>query len=98
MFLVRDVFHCKPGQAKVLAEKFKSVIPSVEKFDGFRGSRVMTDFVADYWTVVVENEVESLESFEAHSRNFSQRPEVRSAMAGYMDLVDGGHREIYRLL
>jgi hypothetical protein len=27
MFLIRDVFRCKPGKAKVLVEKFKATMP-----------------------------------------------------------------------
>jgi hypothetical protein len=39
-----------------------------------------------------------LEKFNGHMRNFSARPEVRKALEGYMDLVERGHREIYRIL
>jgi hypothetical protein len=98
MFLVRDVFRCKPGKAKELAGLFKRVLPLMERDDHFRNNRVMVDAVADYWTVVVESEVESLAGFEQHLTQFGSRPDVREIMAGYMDLVEGGRREIYRLL
>lgn len=98
MFLVRDVFHCKPGKAKELAERFKRLTSSLEEVDGFTNVKVMVDAVADYWTVVLEAEVDSLDRFERHMSEFSQRAEVREVMAGYMDLVTGGRREIYRLL
>jgi hypothetical protein len=29
---------------------------------------------------------------------FSARPEVKEKLAGYMDMVEGGHREIYRIV
>jgi quinol monooxygenase YgiN len=98
MFLIRDVFRCKPGKAGALARMFQKTIPSMEKEDGFRNCRVMTDAVATYWTVVLQAEVDDLAQFEGHMTGFGSRPEVREALAGYMDLVDGGHREIYRLL
>lgn len=98
MFVVRDVFRCKPGKAKLVAEKLKLTIPSMEQLDGFRNCRVMVDAVADYWTVVLEAEVDSLAAFEGHMANFSARVEVRDAMAGYMELVDGGQREIFRIV
>lgn len=98
MYLVRDVFQCKPGKAKELAERFKRVVPSMERDDHFRDVKVMVDAVADYWTVVLEAEVESLAHFEKHMAEFSQRAEVREVMAGYMELVTGGHRELYRLI
>jgi heme-degrading monooxygenase HmoA len=98
MFLIRDVFRCKPGKARELAEKLRSTLPSSEREDGFRNCRLLVDFVATYWTVVWEAEIESLQQFEHHMDGYSGRPEVRAAMAGYLDLVDGGHREIFRVL
>jgi hypothetical protein len=98
MFLIRDVFRCKPGKAGVLAKKFLATVPSMESEDGFKNVRVMTDYVATYWTVVLQAEVDDIGKFDAHMRGFSARPEVKEAMAGYMDLVDGGHREIYRIV
>ncbi|MFP5246490.1 MAG: hypothetical protein ACLGH0_07320 [Thermoanaerobaculia bacterium] len=97
MLVIRDVFRCKPGHAKDIAARFKQLIPAMEK-DGFTNCRVMVDYVADYWTVVLESDCETLEQFEGHMRAFGQRPEVQEVMRGYMDLVDGGHREIYRIL
>lgn len=98
MFLIRDVFHCKPGKARELAEKLRATLPSSEREDGFRNCRLLVDFVATYWTVVWEAEVESLQQFEHHMAGYSGRPEVRAAMAGYLDLVDSGHREIFRIV
>jgi len=98
MYKVRDVFRCKPGKAKDLAGRFQRVIPSMEREDGFRNCAVMVDVVADYWTVVVEAEFESLQQFEEHTRAFGGRAEVVEVLSGYMDLVEGGHREIWRIL
>ena len=98
MYVVRDIFRCKPGKAKDLVAKFKRSIASMERDDGFANTRVMVDAVADYWTVVIESDVATLEQFEQHQREFSARPEVREAMEGYMDLVEGGRREIWRLM
>ncbi len=98
MYVIRDIFRCRPGKAKLIAEMFKRTIPSMEQIDGFRNCRVMVDAVADYWTVVVESDVESLAAFESHSASFSARPEIQEALKGYLDLVEGGHREIYRLV
>lgn len=98
MFLVRDVFRCKPGQAGALARMFKETVPSMEREDGFRNCRVMVDYVATYWTVVLQAEVEDLDRFVHHMSHFGSRPKVKEALAGYMDLVEGGHREIYRIV
>lgn len=98
MFVIRDIFRCKPGKAKELVEKFKRTIAVMEHDDGFTNVRVMVDAVADYWTVVLEADCPSLEHFERHMREFGGRAEVQEAMAGYMDLVEGGRREIWRLV
>ena len=98
MLVIRDVFRCKPGKAGELARRLKATIPSMETHDGFRSTRVMVDLVAGYWTVVMEAEVADLAGFENHMREYSGRPEVREAMSGYMDLVEGGHREIFRIV
>ena len=98
MLLIRDVFRCKPGKSGELARRFKQTIPSMESADGFRNCRVLVDYVAEYWTVVLQAEVDDLARFEGHMQSFSSRPEVRQALDGYMDLVEGGHREIYRIL
>lgn len=98
MYLIRDVFRCKPGKSREVAERFKRTVPSMESMDGFQNCRVMLDVVASYWTVVLEAEVETLEGFEHHMREFALRPEVREALSGYLDLVEEGRREIYRLV
>jgi len=98
MFLVRDVFRCKPGKAKLVVEKLRATIAATEQGDGFRNCRLLVDFVADYWTVVFEAEFEKLEQFEHHMAHCGSRPEVQQEMAGYLDLIEGGHREIFRIV
>ena len=98
MYLVRDVFRCKPGKAKLVVEKLRATIPATEQGDGFRNCRLLVDFVAEYWTVVFEAEFEKLEQFEHHMAHYGSRPEVQQAMAGYLDLIEGGHREIFRIV
>ncbi len=98
MYQIREVFRCRPGKARLLVEKLQAAGPVVEREDGFRHVRVLTDFVADYWTVVWEAEVDDLAQFERHMATYGARPEIRDAMAGYLDLVDGGHREIWKVV
>jgi|WetSurMetagenome_2_1015567.scaffolds.fasta_scaffold22730_3 heme-degrading monooxygenase HmoA len=97
MYVIRDVFRCKPGKATAVAQKFQKTAASMSALDGFRNTRILVDVVAGYWTVVLESEVESLDQFEKHMAAFASRPEVRESLAGYMDMVDGGHREIFRI-
>ena len=97
-YKVRDVFRCKPGKARELVERFKRTFKSMEEKDGFRNPQIMVDAIADYWTVVLESEVDTLAQFEKHQAEYSSRPEVREAMSGYMELVEGGHREVWRIV
>jgi hypothetical protein len=97
MFVVRDVFRCKPGAAKVLAERFKKGLGLLTQ-DEFRNGRILVDYVATYWTVVLESEVNDLAEFDRHMQEWGGRADVREAMGNYMELVDGGHREIFRVL
>lgn len=98
MYLIRDVFRCKPGKAGELARRFKETVPSMEAEDGFRNCRVLVDYVATYWTVVLQAEVDEIARFEHHVRHYGGRPEVRRALEGYMELVEEGHREIWRIV
>ena len=96
MFLIRDVFQAKPGKAKALAGKFKDSIPHMKK-EGIGGMQVMTDYVGNYWTVVIQIEVENLDTYLSQMRTATSKPEMQKIMEGYMELVEGGHREIYKI-
>ncbi len=98
MYLIRDVFHCKPGKSRAVADLFKNASPSMEKTAGFKGFRVMVDTVADYWTVVLESEAEDLGEYEKSMDEYRNRPQMREALKGYMDMVEGGRREIFKVL
>ncbi len=97
MFLVRNVFHAKPGRSKELVAIFKKAQPHFESMDFIHGVRVLTDTVATYWSVVLETEVEDLNAAMDMARTVSQKPEIGEAMKGYADLVVGGHREVFRI-
>ncbi len=97
MFLVRNVFHAKPGKAKELVAIFKKAAPLLESTGVPKVTRVLTDTVATFWTVVIESEVEDLNAYMDLAGAISKKPEIGEAMKGYMDLVSGGHREIFRI-
>lgn len=96
MYVIRDIFNTKPGKAKDLVAKVKQAMPHM-RTPGVHGTRVMTDTVAGYWTVVCETEVEELQAYFDQARSLSPSPEAEEAMKGYMELVNGGHREIFRI-
>jgi hypothetical protein len=92
MYVVRDVFKTKPGQAKDLVKKFDAALPHMQ-VDGIKARRILVDSVSAYWTVVLETEVEDLEAYFSLAEN----REAREQMSGYLDLVTGGHREIFKV-
>jgi hypothetical protein len=94
MFVIRNVFKCKPGQSRKLIEKFQTAMPLME---GIK-QRILVDEVATFWTVVIETETKDLAAFEKLLRERGSRKDVMDAMAGYMDFVDSGYREIYRVV
>lgn len=96
MYIVRDVFSAKPGKAKELVAKFKAAAPHLAEM-GLGNLRVMTDAVGDYWTVVAEAEVASLDHYFDVARRERDHPQIAAAMQGYMDLVHGGRREVFKL-
>jgi hypothetical protein len=93
MYIIRDIFQTKPGKAKNLVAMFKKSMALMEK-EGVK-TRVMTDTVAGYWTVVCESEVSELEKYFRMGQQ--RNPEMEKAMEGYMDLLIGGRREIFRI-
>ena len=101
MYLIREIFYCKPGQVRPLVEKFKAMSALSEKL-GMPPMKIMTDLCAErYWTLVGEMEVPSLQAFEdmmANPQGSSEdMKEFESIMKGYHDLVVKGRREIYRI-
>ncbi len=101
MYLIRDIFYCKPGQVRPLVEKFTAMNRVGEKL-GMPPMRIMTDVSAErYWTLVGEMEVPSLQAFQDMMANpqgsADDQKEFESIMKGYHDLVESGRREIYRI-
>ena len=95
MYLIRDTFQCKPGMAKELVKKFKETIPFMEEHN-VKNVRLLTDVVSNYWTVVLEGEVDTLADFE-NRKGFTSEPKVKEIMKDYMTLVEGGKREIFNI-
>lgn len=101
MYLIRDLMYCKPGKVRPMVDKFLAMSKLSEKM-GMPRMRVMTDFCAEqYWTVVSEMEVPTLQAFEEMMSNPQGSAEdmkkFEEAMKGYHDLVERGRREIYKI-
>ena len=96
MYVIRNVFRCKPGKSKALIEKFKATHELMKK-DIQLDDRILLDEVAGFWTVVVEVNVENIAEFENAMKERGSREDIQRSMAGYMDMVDSGYREVFRV-
>jgi len=95
MYLIREVFQAKPGKAGALVKMFKAAMPHFEKTEGMKNSKIMTDATGNYWTVVIQSEMEDMGKFFTDLRGATASDELKEIMKGYIDLVEGGHREIF---
>lgn len=97
MYLIREIFYCKPGKVRPMVEKFVAMSKLNVKL-GMPSMRVMTDFCADqYWTLVAEMEVPDLAAFEKMMEPSDDMKQFEEIMKGYHDLIDHGKREIYKI-
>ncbi|HEY4100483.1 MAG TPA: hypothetical protein VGM20_06365 [Gemmatimonadales bacterium] len=102
MYLIREIMYCRPGKVRGMVEKFQAMSKLGEK-SGMPKMRVMTDFCAEqYWTVVAEFEVPTLQAFETMMSGPGQgsaedMKKMEEVMKGYHDLVKRGKREIYKI-
>ena len=92
MYIVRNCFVAKPGQASKLAAILKDVSSILP------GARVLTDATGDFNRVVMEYSAESVAEFESRMQQYATDPELRKKMVGYTDLWLTGSREIMRVV
>ena len=97
MYIIHETFHAKPGKAKELVKKFKAAIPLFEQTQEAKNFRVLTDVASNYWTVIMTCEVADIGAFVGTLRSATSVPELQEIMKGYLDLVEGGKREIFLL-
>jgi len=97
MYTSREVMHCKPGKAKDLVAKFKKVA-EIQVELGYSKPRLYTDISGEnYWTVVIEQDVENIDDLAKMSRTFMNEPRIGELMKDYHELVLNGRREIFKV-
>ncbi len=97
MLLIREVFTAKPGQASKLAKLFKETMP---KEIGSSKSKIMTDLVGPYNTVVMQYEVKDLATLEKEMKEWDSKmtPAAKEKMKNYAEMYQTGRREIFRIV
>jgi len=94
MYVIRETFTAKPGMASKLARLFSEVMSERPQLN----TRVLTDFVGPFNTVVMETEVENLEEHGRRMKEHMENSNIRDRMKGYTDLYVSGSREIYQVV
>ena len=97
MYVIRNIMQAKPGKGKDLTAILKAAIPHFE-YMGPKRLRVLNDVVGSTWTIVMEMEVESVNTYFDILEGRSKSPELANVMKGYTDLITGGKREIFRIV
>ncbi len=99
MLVIREVFTAKPGQASKLAKLFKKA------FANEPNTRVMTDMVGNYNTVIVEMQVKNLAEFEKQMEEMKSGkpdpkmdPDVAQELSKYTEMYLTGRREIFQIV
>jgi len=99
MLIIREVFTARPGQASKLAKLFKKGFPPDPN------TRIMTDLVGDYNTVVVEVQTTSLAEFEKQMEEYRSGkpdpridPKVAEEMSKYTEMYMTGRREVFPIV
>ena len=94
MFVIRETFTAKPGKASALAAMFKEVMGEMTSLK----TRVLTEYIAGFNTVVLETEVQDLAVFEKELEKYMSRQDLRDKMKGYTDKYQEGRREVYKVV
>ncbi|MFT3704372.1 MAG: hypothetical protein QM802_18530 [Agriterribacter sp.] len=95
MVVVHETFICKPGKASQLARLLKEVMKDSPAF-----MHIMTDMAAEFNSVIVLCQYESLAAyeqyFEDYMRDSEETREMKEKMKGYHDLYISGSRKFYK--
>ena len=95
MYLVRNVFHVKPGKARAFIENFKKGMPHLLATGLVKNSKILTDTASTFWTVVIEQEVEDLNAYLNMAKTMGKNDEFAEIAKNYAEMSLGGHREIF---
>ena len=94
MIIVRGVFQAKYGKGGDLVALFKE---ARDQWPINYGDRILTDASGQFFTVVVETELESLADWEKAQAEYLAMPEFGAWFERMTHLVESGRREFYNI-
>ena len=98
MILVRDVFRLKFGKARDALAVWKEMAEQGRRSGAMPApSRILTDLVGPYYTLVMETTVKDLPAWEADMKKSMGDPALHALYQKFTPLVDSGYREIFTI-
>ena len=99
MIVVRNIFQLKFGKAREGVELWKEGM-ALTKSLGFnaKSSRLLTDVVGRFYTLVFEHTFESLADFESQARKIMSSPQWQAWYAKVAAITESGSREILNVV
>ena len=63
-----------------------------------KSSRLLTDLVGDFYTVVFENTFDSFSELETNAKTMMANPEWQAAYAKIIAVTESGYREVFNIV
>jgi NIPSNAP len=98
MIVVRDIFQLKFGKARDAVALWQDGLQFVRDSANARETRVLTDLVGQYYTLVLETTYDSLADFESTGPRLMTDQKWRDWYAKFTPLVEAGRREIFTVV
>jgi hypothetical protein len=99
MIVVRNVFQLKFGKAREAMAHWKEGRPIFERLGmPAKDSRLLTDVVGPFYTLVLENTFESLAAYERAGQQVMNDKEWHDWYSRMVPLCEGGHREVFSVV
>ena len=99
MILVRNIFQLKFGKSREALPVFKEGLDKMHKLGlGRAPARLLTDVVASFYTVILEQTFESLAEFESLAKGLMANSEWQAWYQKLTPLIEAGRREIFTIV
>jgi hypothetical protein len=97
MILVREIFQVKYGKMKDAKGLMKQMIGLMPAPSG-GPTRLLTDLVGPYYTLVMEMTYKDLAAFETSMSAEMSNPAFGALYQKFVPLIDSGRREIFTIV
>jgi hypothetical protein len=98
MILVRDVFRLRFGKAREAVALWQEGLEFLRGGSAVRDTRLLTDLVGPYYTLVLETTYDSLTDLDREFQQVSGNEAWRAWYQRFVPLVESGHREMFTIV